>query len=174
MQTRLIMVLTIFGLVLAFQNCAKSRSASGVNASDNLNANEQVIGPTASYTKVTYDPRLEALNAPAIGPRLDIDVEAGEVKISVDNQSTICPLGEADLGALKAVLAQSQVCMAGPSESGVQCQAIALADIELASEDGASVQLRPVVCNHGTFLCGGNDQVLRDLLTRLAKQSACK
>ena len=172
MQTRVALSFAVFGLVLAFQNCAQKGALTADATGD---AHEQVIGTTSSYTKVVYDRRLESVNAPDGGqPRIELDLSAGEVQIRDAAGTRVCALDEARLGSLRALLAQSHVCKPAPPASGsVQCMAIGLADIELSSASGESVQLRPPVCSQGTFLCDGNDKILRELLVDLASNSPC-
>lgn len=163
---RVALSVAVFGLLLAFQNCAKNQSATSTAE----NASEQVIGSASSYTKIVYDPRLESRYEALPATRVELDLKAGRVTVN----DVACELDEARLGSLRALLAQSNVCRpAPPPPNFASCMAIGLADIELSGERGTAVQLRPLVCNNGTFLCDGNDKILREILKDLEQNSPC-
>ena len=168
MQLRVALSLAVFGLVLAFQNCAKNQSAPSTAAG--AAAAEEIIGPASTYTKIVYDRHLEVARPDEDSPRLELDLNGG--RLSIDGAA--CALDETRLSSLRALLAQSSVCKPAPLAPGMAaCMAIGLADIELSAGSGESVQLRPLICHNGTFLCDGNDKILREILNDLALNSPC-
>jgi hypothetical protein len=123
-----------------------------------------VIGSTAVYKKIVYDPLLELKRT---SNRLEIDIEAGVISTNVSGSAKSCTLDAGRLNQAREILQTSQICEPGPLPPGsVSCLALGAADIEL-SNDTSGVQLRPVICHSGTFLCDGNDARLRALILDL-------
>ena len=149
----------IFALTLAlalFQSCGQTESSS---PDGNGNQKPIQLGPTAHYHKVSYYPPYGNEQ----GSRLDVDLKAGTVSIDGNN----CVL-DAERGyRLKDILSIAQVCTPAPLPPGTPvCMAMGIADTQLAN-DQESIELRPVICNDGVFLCDGRDQELREVLMDL-------
>jgi hypothetical protein len=159
---RLILLLAAsLALNAAFTNCGKPASHSSSTAGDPASA-DQVIGNTASYTKVVYNAGRD-LPSPSL-PALGVSVDSGTMQLS---SSAACTVETGRLQELRELLATSSICQPAPLPPGsAECMAIGVADVEL-SDPSSALYLRPVICNAGTYLCAGNDQVLRDLLQDL-------
>jgi hypothetical protein len=169
LRYKLLLSMSILGVVLGFQNCGQSlRPGNGADAGG---ASERVIGPASSYNKVVYDPFLEGGPSSGVAgmKRLDLALMDGSLKITDDSTGAVhqCTADADRLTQLRNLLADASVCAPGPLPPGMaSCMAIATADIEL-SNSGDSIQLRRVTCNNGTYLCGGDDPVFRSLLASL-------
>lgn len=166
---RLFLIAGFVALTLfAYQNC--SQTLKGQNPDGSENKSEEVIGNGADYTKLVYDPYLEGSypNAPA-SKKLEVDTQSGVMKLSSSSATAkTCTVDTARLDQLRDVLSKAQICKPGPlPDNTAVCMALALADIELSNAANAKIQLRPLMCNNGTFLCAGLDDVLRGLLGEL-------
>lgn len=161
-------------LILGFQNCAKTAGGSrtGGGSSSSLGV---VVGPTSQYTKLTFDPALEsAVQKTSSGTvSIEADLSTGTInyKDSSNSSTKSCALDTDREQKLKQLLSVGRVCHpdVGAADA-VHCLAVSLADIKLASADGSdTVLLRKPLCSNGTFLCDGDDDILRaeiqDLLT---------
>lgn len=149
-------------LVLAFQNCSENLQPAETPAQG-----KTVIGNSAGYTKIVFDAHLE-YRGPDGSVRLEADLEAGRLTVGITGRgSKSCALDQPRLNQLKELMARSKVCKPGPLPPDTAvCMAIGIADIEL-SNDTSSVQLRPVICHNGVYLCDGADEILRALLADL-------
>jgi hypothetical protein len=165
MHVRLGLIILLPAMLVAFQNCGKVAAPSGEPMGGPGDSKSQtVIGSTASYKKIVYSPLLE-FNGSAGGVSLDIDT--GIISLSIAGTTKSCTLDTVRLSGARQILQTSEVCRPGPLPPGmVSCLAIGAADIELSNAT-ALVQLRPVICNSGTFLCDGNDALLRSLISDL-------
>jgi hypothetical protein len=165
------LTLGLLGLftILAFQNCSKSGQSSTTDSADNQ-ISERVVDASQTYTHVVSDPELEFSKTATAG-HLEVDTNSGVV-ISLDASlvSHQCALDEDRLFALRSLLQNATICEPAAVASGdVSCMAYASADIAV-SNDQASVDLRPVMCDQGVFLCNGNDALLRTLLADIKSQ----
>jgi hypothetical protein len=161
-----------FGLtVTLFQNCAKHQGGLQAAGIANPSSGVQVIA-TSSYSKVAFNSQ----GIPGASADLQIDFDAGTVNSS-------CHYGiasdgnpsDVNLAALKSLLSNARVCQpAALTGDQVSCMGMSVPDIDLGS--GAnSISLARLFCNTGTFLCDGDDEVLRGLLANLkAHPAACQ
>ena len=167
MFAKIVSLLGLGILLIAFQNCGQSgnSSASSIRATDS-GGSQAVIGTTAAFKKIVYDPRLEITQSATSG-HVELDLDNGAATLVLDTSTYDCTVDAVRLQAARDILATSEICKPAPLPAGeASCDAIGLADLEL-SNASASVELRPVVCNSGTFLCDGNDLKLRDLIADL-------
>jgi hypothetical protein len=183
------MVLGTTLLMMGFQNCGKvggagsSVSGAGISNSGTLAGTGVVVGTTASYSQLTFDPNLE-LSTPqktATGSTaVNVDLNQGTIVYRTGSAVKTCVLDVDREQKLKSVISVARVCHPEkPADGAVSCMAVSLADIKLANAtDSDSVLLRKVTCSSGTFLCDGADDALRsilqDLLTNPEPASNCK
>jgi len=166
---RYLLLIALMGLFTVYQNCSQSLKPNGGGSGQS----EEIIGSSAQYTKVVYDPYLEAVFRPGVElglpKRLEVDIQAGSLRLIDHSNSSVrdCALDSARLSRLRDLLASADICKPGPLPADTAvCMALGLADIEL-SQAGSSIQLRPVICHNGTFLCAGADVTFRALLADL-------
>jgi len=127
---------------------------------------QKVIGQSAEYTRITYDPQLMYSSSVSIG-HVDLDLTSGALNLVLDTKEYNCTIDPTRLQAIRTLIADSQICMPGPLPPGsVSCMAFAAPDLEL-SNASATIMLSHEMCNSGTFLCGDNDSNLRALLNDL-------
>lgn len=166
MGRRIVLILGIAGLVLGFQNCG----GGGAGSSSSYNGPSEVIANASQFTKILFDPQLEM--GPSFTeayPILNIDLIGGTLALTPANSSSVltCQIDSSRLTALRSLIAQSEICEPSPPPPGyVTCMGMAAADIELSSAN-SSIMLSRVVCDNGTFLCGGSDATLRSMLADL-------
>jgi hypothetical protein len=162
MMKRIVSFLGILLSFVMFQNCG--RAMGGSAGPPTPSPDQRIIVEPSNYNKVVY-------TAPQSGSQFGVDVDAGSLEFNGQN----CNLNAARVAALKDILSGAQVCEPGDLPPGTAvCLALGVPDIELF--DGSyTVQLRPVICHSGIFLCDGRDQKLRDLLLQVAADpaSAC-
>ena len=160
MKTRVLLILSLAGLLLTFQNCGQPGAGSSNSASSGgTSSQDETIGSTASYTRITH-----ALDVAAVSVNSSNSVQIDLTQATVSLNSVSCPLDQERLQEFKDLLASSQVCTPAPAAAGSAiCQAIAAPDIEL-SNGSSDVMLSPNVCNNGVFLCAGQDAKLRALI----------
>lgn len=153
-----------------FQNCGSTENQSG---SDSKKP-ETVLESANKYTQITYDPYLEVVNfrpSADAPPRLGLDLARGQIEIQnrSANTSYSCAIDAPRLSALRDLLASASICEPGPFPAGTAtCMAMSMADIRL-SNGTESIDLRPLICASGVFLCQGADEKLRAILTDLAQ-----
>jgi hypothetical protein len=163
MLRRTSLILVFSSTLLFFQNCGKVAAPSDGSASDNQKS-ETVIDSASRFKKISYDPA-GAYGAAKL--HLDLSLDSGALTADVDGISYSCALDSARLAEAREIIAASNICQPGPLPPGTAvCMAASIPDV-LLSNDADSVQLQPVVCHFGTFLCDGNDARLRALLTDL-------
>ena len=165
-RTKLGTVLGLSVLLLAFQNCGKSLTPS---SSDNVGAEqgkETIIGSTAAYKKIVYDPALESSRIPTT-THVELNLDDGSLTAILGGTTYQCIVDSSRLSVARSLIAISKLCKPGPLPPNmVSCMAIRLADVQL-SNTTESVLLREVYCDNGTYLCDGNDEKLRSLIADL-------
>lgn len=163
------MVLGATVLMVSFQNCGKV-GAPGMNSSSSLGGGTGVVvGTTASYSQLTYDPNLENSRPQKTGAQtvaLDLDLDQGTIVYRSATMKT-CRLDVEREQKIKEIISIGRICHPEqPAAGTVSCMAVSLADIKLANASD-SVLLRKTVCSSGTYLCDGVDETLRTLLQDL-------
>lgn len=147
-------------LLLGFQNCGSSPSGfanSGSGPAGNI------IASTSNVDKLVYTPADSSMLASKTTSPISIDLESGQESIGTQS----CTLDMNRLSAFRNLLVDATVCEPAPLPPGsAECMAIGIPDIKLEGQSG-SIQLRPVICNNGVYLCGDRDQQLRTLLQDL-------
>ncbi|MGE4132719.1 MAG: hypothetical protein AB7F86_13835 [Bdellovibrionales bacterium] len=168
---QLLALLAVLGLALTFQNCAERLQTENAQNDATPDSPDVVLGSASGFDKIVADPYLEGsnlANLPA-SVRLEINLSSGQMmQLSrPSNNSVTCAVDSNRLTALRDLIASAQICEPGPLPPNTAvCMAYSMADIEL-SGGGTSLQLRPVMCHSGRFLCSGLDSVLRELLHSL-------
>lgn len=157
-------ILALTLTLLAFQNCAENPSGQDRQP---FSPSEKVIGPTANFNRIAFDPNLEFAIVPGVR-RLDIDISTDSMTLSDKTVgSKSCPIDSSRALALESIITNSHICEPGPLPDGMSvCMAIGIADIKLANSS-ESILLRPLICQSGTWLCGDKDIQLRQLLVDL-------
>jgi len=163
-------------LMVGFQNCGKV-GAAGMSSTGTVGTGSQsevVVGATAAYSKLTYDPNLELgrpQKLPTGSSAFDLDLDQGTIVYrGADLKS--CKLDVEREQKIKRIISLARICHPEKPAAGIAtCMAISLADIKLESASD-SVLLRKVVCASGTFLCDGEDESLRSILQDLITNPA--
>lgn len=161
MKKHTLSIIFVSSLLMIFQNCAQAPGAGGSNG---LQSAEVVVASTSDVSKVTYDPALEFRVVNTAEPSLSVDLQAGTMSLTKPSSSKSCAIDSARLASLDNLLREGKVCKPAPS-SEATCMAIGLADIKL--EGSSEIYLRPEICNNGRFLCEGQDQNFRAILSDL-------
>ena len=176
MRSRILIMCSSIMLVLAFQNCGNSMNSAG-SGQATLNSgtpadSQKIIGTTASFKKITYDPAPTFTignggNMQRDSVHVELSTDTGLLGVEVLGTSYACTLDPQRLSEAREILSSSKICETDALVSGtVSCMAVGLPDVVL-SNDNSSVQLKPVICHSGTFLCDGNDRRLRSLISDL-------
>lgn len=148
-------------LLFGFQNCGSSPSGFANSGSSTGGGN--IIASTSNVDKLVYTPADSSMLASKTTAPISIDLESGQETIG----SQSCTLDVDRLSTFRDLLVDATVCEPAPLPPGsAECMAIGIPDIKLESQSG-SIQLRPVICNNGVYLCGNRDQQLRTLLQDL-------
>ena len=168
-----IITLGVLGVMTGFQNCGSPQNIQSTKDYENKVANaaqQEVLGSVSNFNKIVYDPLLEvgAQNKAFSLPRIEIDVEAGSVRVASGAANLDCQLDSTRLDAIKSILATAKVCEAKQEAvaNSVRCMANASADIQL-SNGQSSVLLKPNMCGAGVFLCDDLDKAFREVLNSL-------
>jgi hypothetical protein len=167
----LLSALAALGVAVSFQNCG-APSASQASGGSESGSSEFAL-PVANYKQVIFDPQLEmqaANKAVGANGRVELNIESGDLKLTLNGVEKICTLDSERQAQLAELLTNAQVCEpAQPAPGTVVCLAIGAADIELVNSE-KRVQLRPVICQSGRYLCDGKDAELRAILLSLKSQ----
>ena len=101
---------------------------------------------------------------------LSIDIQKNQLTVAHGGQTSgQCPVDLERLEQLRSILTNAQVCKPPPVPEGqVTCLAFAAPDVSITNAR-ERVELAPVICNSGAFLCEGRDEALPSVLIHLAK-----
>lgn len=161
MKYKLSFVLASLGLVVLFQNCAKTSSsgASAVNSPATSNAtntnNEVVLGTTSDLNRISYNSSMnQTFSAKADLQNikiLDVSVDTGTYTLTeVQTQKKIqCPLSVTQEQILKSLLSVSRGCQPAALEAEsetVRCMALPVGEDVVLSNEQRKVGLAKVVC----------------------------
>jgi hypothetical protein len=165
-RTASILILALFAVV-AFENCSKPLAPTPTPTEyKETPYSEKVIGTSAQYSRIVQQ---------ALLAQVSIDLKQNHLEITDANKTRDCDLDLERSNRLKELLDHSSICIPGdlPPDSMV-CLAFSVPDIELQSDE-ENIQLSPVICHQGVFLCEGNDSVFRKILADIleAPPSAC-
>ncbi len=195
MQNKVSLSVIISSLILTFlfQNCGQpSMSSSKDQIVDGVqripsSESERVIDQTSSFNKVIYYKASEVFSRTGPeGQKLQLDLGSGSMRLvqvkgldAAESAATIrdCEIEPRRLENLSSLLETSRLCTDNhePSADSVNCEAQAVSDIELISDQsGSSVKLLENICHSGLFLCGDADQKLRDSLQDLTMNPPAK
>lgn len=171
---RVLIVLFLLGLVtIPFQNCSKTGQSSSSSPWTNVpeKRSDTVVGLAQNFNKISYRPMRETFNLGfGLDPDLELNLDSGQLNISNGAAKISCVLETRRLQSLRDLIAQSKICQPAPLPSGgVSCLAASLPDIEL-SNGTTTVELSPLICNSGTYLCDGNDDILRNEIQSLLSE----
>lgn len=171
----------VTGLAVSFQNCGQSGMATDASTGNTGNTGnigvgnaatkyERVVAHAATYSKIVYDKGLESRSAQVDSgdSRVEIDLNSGQLRLSGGGAAIHgCAIEATRLATLKEFWKTAKICEPAPlPPETISCMAISLADLEL-SDGGASVLMRPLLCNFGRFFCDGEDAVFRAMLKDL-------
>ena len=162
-------ILTVTSLLVLFQNCAQVGPSASVDLPKG-NSSEKVIGDASQFNSIIFDEQLEMpaqYQQQKVGAeRLVIDLQSGNMSLG-ENTATpkSCGVDNQRLNELRSIVQSASICEPIKTEDAV-CMAIGMADIQLSNKE-KTVELRPVICSNGTYLCDGLDQVFRDILKDL-------
>ena len=155
-----------FSLMVSFQNCAKNPSTAIVHDP----ASTELVASTKDYSQIDYAPNqfLGDPN-PAIVPVLHMDLATGLMKLNDPGQAQkSCQIDPERLMQIDEILAQGKICKPKPLPPGqVSCDAISPDDVRLMSEGASSINLQQLLCNYGVYLCDGQDEIFRNILSDL-------
>lgn len=165
---KIIALVTVTALFGFFQNCAQV-STSGQEPA--VEGSEKIVGETSRFDRIVFDSNFEipvAYNPPDSPPRLSADLVTGQMVLAGNTAyAKSCNIDAGRLESLRAIVETAKICNPPSlSDDMVACLAIGLADIQLSNKT-ETVELRPVICHSGTYLCDGMDEVFRALLKDL-------
>ncbi len=157
------LILGILTLIAGFQNCGNTLKAPGSDSGGHQapSVDEKVIGHAGATERLLYIQN--QVTPPSNG--LELELKSGALQVGAKS----CVLDATRLEQIRSLLATSAICEPALPPGAVACMAIGIPDIQLIS--GAStIELRPVVCHNGVYLCGGADQTFRSLLNEIRAQ----
>lgn len=175
LKRNLSLLITLAGLVLAFQNCAP-QAMQGINEA---NLDQKPLGGSFNEVeKVVYGPAVELKKdlSRVTEPSVEVDLHQGHVlHESASGIIKSCKLSEDRLLKLHVLFEQMKNCPVPEDHPDlVQCLAYSYADIRVdgVKSDGQknSLLLRPDICGQSDLVCPEFESALRSELKSIASE----